>query len=69
MNRETNITCDLASLLGFGLIEEIISFVPWERVEEFEKKGWWILQEQKGYASNWYTGGIFMAKLVPNLSY
>ena len=50
----------------FGIIKQLNAFVSWGKVEEHEKKNWWILNNQEGYIENWTTGGVFMGKLIPN---
>ena len=69
MNNQTNNSGEILNTINaFGLIGRVISFVLWRLVEEYERNGWWILNEQEGYAGDWTTGGVFMARLVPNLN-
>ena len=48
-----------ASLVGYHYL---LRFVIWKEVEEYEKMGWWIDENQQGYCEDWESGGVFMLK-------
>lgn len=63
----TNTFFDISVLSRFLGLRIIVQFVYWKDVEEFEKHGWWIDQNQTGYCEDWEKGGVFMKRVIPKV--